>query len=300
MSVKKVKRRKMRRSEGRFTKLLSIVTRLWYWLKLPGEGQRIKDKLILFPGMILRLLGFAIGSFKMPSVHAVFRHISRPCFDVMIKNRDGTFFCRKGKDDARIVAEAFEYPLRRYFEEIVEGVFLDVGANVGKYTIKVARQLGNKGRVISIEPEPSNFKALTTNVRINDVSNVTLLNAACWNKNEKIKLYLTGQSEHTGGHSIKNPVSADFVEVSAMKLDDILKDLQIDHVDFIKIDAEGADGEVLEGAEETLAKNPHLKIIFEAAGRSDLTKCEEILTRHGFAIVSTITDNYYARKASVD
>lgn len=285
----------MQQGEGKFSKFFSMVIRLWYWLKMPSEGQGVKDKLVLLPGTILRLLGFAIGSSKIPYLHAVFRRISIPNFNVTIENCDGKFFCRKGKDDARIVAEAYEYPLRRYFEEITQDIFVDVGSHIGKYTVKVARQLKDNGRVISVEPESSNFDMLKANVELNNLSNVTLLNAACWNKNEKLKLYLAQRI--TGGHSVKNPLSTDFVEVSGLKLDDILKDLQIEHVDFIKVDAEGADGEVLEGAEETIARNPHLKIIFEAANENNLTKCQEVLGRHGFTIVLIVKDKYYARKA---
>jgi len=256
--------------------------------------------MILLPGTILRLLGFAIGSSKIPSLHAVVRRISNPGFDVRIENRDGKFFCRKGTVDAQFVAEAYEYAFRRYFEEITQGVFVDVGANIGKYTIKVARQVGDNGRVISIEPESYNFEMLKANIKLNKLSNVTPLNVACWNKNEKLRLYLSPSYVSTGDHSLKNPVSMDFVEVSALKLDDILKHLEIDHVDFIKIDAEGADGEVLEGAEKTIARNPYLKIVFEATNEDNLAKCQEVLGRYGFTITQIVKDKYYARKAPLN
>jgi len=264
---------------------------------MPSEGQGVRDKIVLLPGAILRLFGFAIGFFKIPSLHDVFLHISKPYFDVMLENRDGKFFCRKGKDDAHIVAEAYEYPLQRYFEGITQGTFVDVGSNVGKYTIKVARQLGDNGRVISIEPEISNFEILKTNVELNNLSNATCLNAACWHKNEKLKLYLAPDFK-SGGHSVTKRMSTDCVEISALKLDNILKDLQIEHVDFIKTDAEGADGEVLQGAEETIARNPRLKIIFEALSENNLAKCQEVLQRHDFTILPIVKGKYYARKGT--
>jgi len=300
------RKEKVEQDGGRFCKFFSMVIRLYYWLKLFTEGQGLKDKLILLPGAIFRPLGSALGTAlvldsskarsKIPSLYTVYRRIAKPNFDVTVENRDGKFFCRKRTEDVEVVAEACEYPLRGYFEGITQGIFVDVGSNIGKYTIKVARQLENKGSVISVEPEISNFEILKTNVELNDLSNVMLCNVACWNKNEKLKLHL---ARSPSAHSVKKPVSTDFVEVSGLKLDDILKDLRIDHVDFIKIDAEGADGEVLEGAEETLARNPHLKIIFEAADRDNLTKCREVLGKHGFTTVPivNIKDYYYARKA---
>jgi len=291
---------KVSQGEAKSGKFRGVIIRLWYWLKLFTEGQGFRDKLILFPGTIVRLFGFAIGSSKIPRLHVVFCHISKPMFDVTIENHDGKFFCRKGTIDAQITAEAYEYSLRRDLEEMTQGTFVDVGSHIGKYTIKMANQLGNNGRVISIEPEISNFEILRANVELNHLSNVTLLNAACWNKNENLKLYLS-HSMNTGEHSVKTPpISRDFVEVSGLRLDDVLKDLQMEHIDFIKIDAEGADGEVLEGAEETLARNPRLGIIFEAANRGNLTKCQEVLRKYGFISVPIVKGKYYAGKASAD
>jgi len=288
---------KLRQGQGKFGKSLGVIIRLWYWLKLFTEGQGFRDKLILFPGTIVRLLGFAIGSSKIPRLHAVLRNISEPKFDVIMENRDGKFFCRKRTVDAQFASEAYEYALRRYLEGTTQGTFVDVGSHIGKYTIKVARQVGDNGRVISVEPEISNFETLKANIELNNLSNVTLLNVACWNRNQKLKLYL---AQRTVDHSVKNPVSMDFVEVSGLRLDDILKDLRIEHIDFIKVDAEGADGEVLEGAEETIAKNPDLKIIFEATNRGNLTKCQEVLRKYGFISVPIVKGKYYARKASAD
>lgn len=280
-----------------------MVIRLYYRLKMPSEGRSAKDKLILFPVTVFLLLGSALGNAlaldsskarsRIPSLYTVYRRMAKPNVDVTLENHDGKFFCRKQTEDAEVVAEAFEYPLRRYFEGITQGIFVDVGSNIGKYTVKLARQLGNNGRVVSIEPERSNFEVLKANVELNNLSNVTCLNVACWNKNEKLKLYL---APSPGAHSVKTPVSMDFVEVSGSKLDDILRDLQIDHVDLIKIDAEGADGEVLEGADATVASNPHLKIIFEAWDGTVLAKCQGVLSRHGFTIASIFKDIYYAKK----
>jgi len=75
-----------------------------------------------------------------------------------------------------MAAEAFEFPLQSHFEAIKERIFVDVGANIGKYTIKVGRQMGNKGRVISVEPEPESFQVLKLNIEFNKLANVTAVN----------------------------------------------------------------------------------------------------------------------------
>lgn len=110
-------------------------------IRLFGEGERVKDKIILFPGNILWIASNITGFFSLYSLSDYLRVKSRPPVDVIIKNRDGRFRCRKSTDDIRLVSLAHEYFLNRYFERIKDGIFVDVGANIGKYTVKVAKQL---------------------------------------------------------------------------------------------------------------------------------------------------------------
>jgi len=250
-----------------------------YQLKLFTEGQGVRDKAILFALTIPRVVGYAIGLMNSAAGRAFHNLAWKLSPDVTVENRDGLFYCRKGRDDAPIVFEGYEHHLRKYFEEVKSGVFIDVGANIGKYTVKVARQMADRGKVVSVEPAPGNFSALKTNIELNKLTNVHAFNVACWNKSEELVLSLGG-----AGSSVKEKVSNHFVKVQGLKLDDILKNLEIDDVNLLKIDVEGAEEEVIQGARGIITKSRHLKVLFEAWDKEHFEKCKDVLEECGMAV----------------
>lgn len=276
--------------------MIYLIVQTWRWLKLFTEGKRVKDKLILFPGAILRFTSYSLGYLRIPWLPQVLSRAAGPIADVTVRNKDGLFYCRRAKDDTTMVAEAFEFPLQSYFGAIKEGIFVDIGANIGKYTIKVGRQMGNKGRVISIEAEPENFEVLKRNIELNKLVNVSAINAACWNEEGELDLYTAPSSKTSGSHSVKEKISPHSVKVKSVKLDNILDSMGIKKVNFIKIDVEGAEVEVLEGAEKIIAKSDSVRILFEVSGEENLGKCQEILKRHKMVIKYIYQKNFLASK----
>ena len=116
-------------------------------------------------------------------------------------------------------------------------IFVDVGANIGYYTLLMAK---NEANVFSYEPEPQNFELLKKNVRLNDLStNVKLYNKAVSNFNGNSKLAL---AEHTTGqHKLgTNRFGNETINVEVIKL-------ELDKIDFAKIDVEGDELHVLQG-----------------------------------------------------
>ncbi|MCG2725697.1 MAG: FkbM family methyltransferase [Elusimicrobia bacterium] len=75
-------------------------------------------------------------------------------------------------------------------------IVLDLGAHIGYYTLIFAKLVGNEGKVIAFEPSPNNFALLKKNIGINGYKNVILKQKAVSNKNENIKLYLSGSLCH--------------------------------------------------------------------------------------------------------
>ena len=99
----------------------------YYRLKLFTEGQGVRDKAILFALTIPRVIGYAIGLMNSAAGRAFYNlAVLKLSPDVTVENRDGLFYCRKGRGDAPIVAEGYEHSLRKYFEEVKSGVFIDV------------------------------------------------------------------------------------------------------------------------------------------------------------------------------
>ena len=167
-------------------------------------------------------------------------------------------FVRKNSDDYFHLFMPRELELTPHFELFENETFLDVGANVGLYTLKLLSKKPNAS-VIAIEADPENFLALKKNVYdVNNYSHVILVNKAAYHSNGKIKLYVRGgfsglPSIHKKRKLPGKPNYADeYVTVNCDLVDNILKYNGFEKADLIKIDVEGAEVEVLKGATKTL------------------------------------------------
>jgi len=165
---------------------------------------------------------------------------------------------------------------------IKEGMrVIDVGANIGAYTILAAEKVGKNGKVIAIEPEPQNYKQLLENIELNNFQNVIPKNIALTDHEGFTKLSL---SPYPGKHTIlfeKDKVGS--IEVPIKTLDNLLEELNLNKVDIIKIDAEGAEMPILKGAEKTLKVNPNIKIIVAAEHyKSQIKEVVKFLNEKGF------------------
>lgn len=156
-------------------------------------------------------------------------------------------------------------------KEVKSGeIVLDVGANIGYYTLILAKLVGSQGRVYAFEPEPTNFEVLKKNIEMNGYQNVILNQSAVGIEKGRTKLYLS--EIKTGMHRIyKSKYCKDHIEVDIIKLDDYLTDNNIyKNIDFVKIDVEGAELAVLEGMQETLNSNQRLKMLVEFVPESNI------------------------------
>jgi FkbM family methyltransferase len=143
-------------------------------------------------------------------------------------------------------------------------VFLDVGANIGWYTVYAAKAVGATGKVIAFEPEPSNLDMLRRNVRANGLKNVVVEGRALSNAAGSFKLFL--ERGNLGKHSlVLEHGGKHYVNVETIPLDDYWKG-QGD-IKLVKIDTEGAEGLILDGMRETLKNQKGLELILEFAPR---------------------------------
>ena len=158
-------------------------------------------------------------------------------------------------------------------------LFVDIGANVGAYTILASAEI--KAKTIAIEPVPSTFENLTANVLINQIQNkVETLNIGLSRKK--------GTLEFTKSHDTVNHVAKDHekdkINVDVDTLDSIVKDK---YPSLIKIDVEGFETEVILGAENILNHEQLKAIIIELNGSGlrygyDENKIHEKLIHKGF------------------
>lgn len=139
-------------------------------------------------------------------------------------------------DDERF-GLARELILQRVYDMvggIPSGTVVDAGAHVGLFSL-VASQYASK--VVSVEPDPINFKVLSLNVELNEASNVKPINAALWTEPGTVSF---GTSWHTTGGSVSGSGDA---EVKAVTLEEIVQ--EVGEVDLLKLDIEGAELKVV-------------------------------------------------------
>jgi FkbM family methyltransferase len=125
---------------------------------------------------------------------------------------------------------------------------VDVGANVGFYTMLFSRLVGATGRVIALEPMPLALTRLRRHLSMNRVRNVEVHAIAATADRRRASFFL-GPSEHTSISSLQPRAGSVEITVDCAPLDDLVQGAT---VELIKIDAEGAEGEVLAGATRTL------------------------------------------------
>ena len=163
---------------------------------------------------------------------------------------------------------------------------LDIGANIGYYTLIMSKLVGKKGRVYAFEPEPRNLELLRKSLKINHINNVKLFPFALSNKNTKDNFFIN--KVNAGGHSlIKTSESERFIEVEVKKLDAILIKNKIK---LIKIDTEGSEDNVLLGAKITIKKNKPIIILEYSEDRIKTPKVKDILNQ-GKPILFDIYDD---------
>ncbi|MCX6719016.1 MAG: FkbM family methyltransferase [Candidatus Taylorbacteria bacterium] len=147
-------------------------------------------------------------------------------------------------------------------DEIKEGMtVLDVGANIGVYTLKVANLVGPTGRVWAFEPDQNNYSSLTKNVNTNRYGNVTLINKAVADKTGTSRLFIS--EENRGDHRIfSSDEQRISVPIEIVALDDIFLR---EKIDFIKMDIQGAEYLALTGMSELIQRNRDIVILIEFA-----------------------------------
>ena len=172
---------------------------------------------------------------------------------------------RAGTDDIYLVLPGREGDVSETILQILsEGdTYVDVGANIGCYSIPASKLVGDNGHIIAVEAVPTTADALVGNCKLNGIRNVTVVNRASWDYDGEIVFSVS--SGYYGLASANGPKNGELFSVPTARLDDICKDFP--SIKLIKIDVEGSEIRVLRGARETLSKAD--KVIIELSGKSD-------------------------------
>jgi len=173
---------------------------------------------------------------------------------------DGLKFTMDSKDSMKFsIRKNYPKVNLHYLQVIKKGdIVIDVGANIGYFTLLFARLVGETGKVIAIEPDPSNFKLLEKNIHDNNFKNIITLQNAVSNNEDIVSLI---QGETIGEHKISNETHDESVKVKCMKLDDYCT--RFKKIKLLKSDTEGNEVSVLNGCEKLLKEEKIENIMIE-------------------------------------
>ncbi len=132
-------------------------------------------------------------------------------------------------------------------------VALDVGANIGWYSLLLDKLMPDNSLIYAFEPDPLNYELLSSNIKLNSASKVVPVNLALSDKNEIRKLYQYSNN-NLGRHSLLDINEGEYVEVETVTLDGYidLAGIDVGRVKFLKIDIEGYEYFALCGANNVL------------------------------------------------
>jgi FkbM family methyltransferase len=139
----------------------------------------------------------------------------------------------------------------KYYKLKKGDIIADCGAHIGIITLYAANKVGHTGRVIAFEPDKMNFRKLQDNIKLNKFNNIILVNKGVWSKNTVLPFF----SILSAGSSFVIENTKKTVKVPVVSIDSELKKHNINRLDFVKMDIEGAEIEAVKGTITSMKKN---------------------------------------------
>lgn len=208
----------------------------------------------------------------------------------LLKYKNYSFQIRESSEDPsydhnldfKVINETWQENVYRIYEDQFsgEGIFVDIGANIGAVSIFVDSFNGNRGydnkiKVYAVEPEPHNLSLLNQNIQNNPVKNITIVDKAVWHEEKMVSI-----SDRGGNSSIVNLENENKSEVLAITMENLFSMYNIKEVDVMKIDIEGAEFDlIINTPAETLAKIKRLVLEFDKSFDGSFGKMVEKLAK---------------------
>ena len=268
-----------------------------YSLKVIYLGLRILLRIVLGKKRRDRIFieqGFDFNTF-LYKVFKTLRIGNSMLLKISVPKYDYKFYCRINREDLVFMTN-HEDDIIEHFTPKQGDIVVDIGAHMGRYTIISSKRVGTNGKVVAIEAHPGNFEMLNRNIKLNQLTNVIPLNYAVYSKETKIKLYVPDEeSGYTIYHTLMERTGKKFVEIDAITLDYLLlqsnvisgvgvEEKEAVEVNWIKIDVEGAEFEVLKGATNVLSKSKDIALLMEVHGLNNYRPVVEFLSSYNFKI----------------
>lgn len=181
-----------------------------------------------------------------------------------------------------MISNQFERNIQTWFD-VSGDTFLDIGANIGKYSIKLSTRFNN---VYAFEPTPETHQMLKHNIEENKITNIHRHEIAAWNTDTTITFHLKNNPGGNSANMTENSIGT--LTVKAEKLDNYI-DL-FGKVDLVKIDVEGAECEVLEGMTHIIKKSNPI-IIVEVLEKNRFN-VYQFMGQHNYDLIKTQNRNH--------
>lgn len=250
-----------------------------------------------------------VASLNKTSLDDSFKQLYRTLIprDMVITYRGCQFLARKGHIDIYLLSPGSERDATDLFTPNDGDTVVDMGAHVGKFALPSAKSVGEDGQVFAFEAVPEHYNGLKRNLDLNDFSNVTAINAATYDKNQE--MWLVGwnlQSEPDQEHPPHEHVNPEgSIPVKAVTVDSVLREYEVQSVDYVKIDIGRQEVNALEGMKGTLQQSTEVTILVEIS-EDNFDDVDSMLTEMGFTGTALdgswepngLRDYLYRKKAS--
>jgi FkbM family methyltransferase len=213
--------------------------------------------------------------------------------DVLIQGKYGCAYCLPNTTEnlgfEMAINGIYEDETINFIKDAIasNGLFLDIGANIGAITIPIAR-LRPDVKVLAVEAAPRMFSYLTNNLQLNSLANVTPVNKAISNEDGKIVNFYTPHVKFGKGSMVK-AFASDESKVETITIDSIALANQL-KIDFIKIDIEGFESLAFKGGQTLLTAKDAPDILFEFVDWAEnilepnAGKAQELLLTYGYKL----------------
>lgn len=228
--------------------------------------------------------------------------------DVTINLKNGLRFIVRAKTMDRSVLK--EVWLKNIYDQhginVEEGdTVIDIGAHIGVFSVYAADR-SKTGKVYAFEPFIENYKRLDRHKSINHKSNLHIFNKGVSSIDGTQMLFLSPDN-NTGGHSLhlKNE-STNKVEIETLTLPKFCEEHQIDKIDFLKLDCEGAEFDILKSNEAILDRVVKMVLECHPYANNTVQSMIDLLEKHHFKVMRETEDKgeatqmLYARKINAD
>jgi FkbM family methyltransferase len=163
---------------------------------------------------------------------------------------------KSNKDQLSIFKEVFYHNAYKlgFPKEIEKAVIVDIGAHYGYFSLSAAKMVGEGSKIFSIEPDENNFKPLGKNTNDSGLKNIFPLNIAIGGNSSDRILYTAASTNNSLYANYLDQMNGHNYKVQCLGLKEFLESQNIKHVDFLKLDCEGSEHEIIQNAEEGTLK----------------------------------------------